>query len=498
MLYRLSNDVPETGPTRLRLEEEIAQNVRSVPRPRGFTVEASQADSTTSWFRRILVPVVLLLFLVLAMTFESLTLPVLVLLALPLTLLGATWALVFAGMPLSMMALLGALALFGLTVNPAILLVDRMQQKVLGAGWSPGAAALASVRERTRPVLMTTATTVAGLWPLALQTGRENEIWPPFATIVIGGLLTSTLLTLLIIPVGFILLYKLDRIFGRVGPWLVTAWLGSTVAIMTTLILTEVLTSLFWQITTSLLVGGASLAAVVLAFRPREIPEPEAVDGPPAIEVRHLRKVYGVPGPIRRAIQAPKDFAAKVLDQGGSAFEPREARERVVPTLIATAGLAAVAWNVDGGLWRLLFSLLAAGLGVRILRDLRRARGRVDAVGTVEPGGIEGWLATALPWLVLAGFTWTLVLAPRLAGDPATVSPVWPVLGAVVVLASQLVRRSAGPAGLGSAATAGHRGGRCGIPAPSSEAGPGASEASTCPPIRYSPSPPSASGSRRG
>ena len=143
VMYRLSPDVPATGPNRLAIEEQIANAVRSVPRPNGFTVEVAGQDEATSWFRRILVPVVLLLLLVLAMTFESLTLPVLVLFALPLTVLGATWALVFTGMPLDIMAMLGALTLLGLTVNPAILLVDRMQQLVLGGGWSAGAAALA-------------------------------------------------------------------------------------------------------------------------------------------------------------------------------------------------------------------------------------------------------------------------------------------------------------------------------------------------------------------
>ena len=73
------------------------------------------------------------------MTFESLTLPVLVLISLPLTLLGATWALAFAGMPLGPMAMLGAMALIGLTVNPGILLVDRMQQLILGAEEPPPA-----------------------------------------------------------------------------------------------------------------------------------------------------------------------------------------------------------------------------------------------------------------------------------------------------------------------------------------------------------------------
>jgi multidrug efflux pump subunit AcrB/ABC-type multidrug transport system ATPase subunit len=443
VLYRLSNDVPATGPSRIGIEDEIAATVRSVPRPRGFTVEASSQEESTSWFRRILLPVVLLLYLVLAMTFESLTLPVLVLLALPLTLLGAIWALVFAGMPLDMMALLGALALFGLTVNPAILLVDRMQQKVLGAGWSGGAAALASVRERTRPVLMTTATTVAGLWPLAIATGRENEIWPPFATIVIGGLVTSTLLTLLIIPVGFILLQKLDRVFGRVGPWLVAAWLGTTTAIMSSLILSELITSLFWQVTTTVLVGGSLLALAVLVFRRVELAEPDCSDGPPILEVRSLRKVYGLPGPVRRAIQAPRDFAAKVLAVGAKAFDPRDAIDRLAPTALLAAGAVALAVNVQGGMWRLAFWMLAATFVVRLLHDLRRARGRADATGAVEPGGIEGALSVLVPWAVLGAFSYTQVIGPRLADEPQGASTIWPVIAAVLLALGQLTRRSA-------------------------------------------------------
>ena len=98
----------------------------------------------------------------------------LVLLSLPLAVLGALWLLVLTNTPAGMMGAAGALALLGLAVNPAILMVDRMQQKIR-SGWSGGAAALAAVRERTRPVLMTSATTIAALWPLALTSGRENE-----------------------------------------------------------------------------------------------------------------------------------------------------------------------------------------------------------------------------------------------------------------------------------------------------------------------------------
>ena len=289
-----------------------------------------------------------------------------------------------------MMALLGGLVLFGLTVNPAILLVDRMQQLVLGGGWSSGAAALASVRERTRPVLMTTATTVAALWPLALATGRENEIWPGFATIVIGGLVTSALLTLLIIPVGFILLRRLDDIFGRVGPWLVLAWLGTTVVSIVALIATGTVTSLYWQVVLSLLIGGGLLAVVVLIFRPRDLPQPESSQGPPRLEVRCLRKVYGLPGPLRATLRASKDFAQRVLDRGGRAFDPAEARGRLMPLALGAAGAGYLALQLQSTFWRLVLWMVAAVVFSRLVLEVRRARGKADATGAVQPGGIEG------------------------------------------------------------------------------------------------------------
>src|SRR5690606_34890743 len=142
-----------------------------------------------------------------------------------------------------------------------------MQQRVHASGCSGGAAAIAAVRERTRPVLMTSCTTIAGLWPLALSTGEELEIWPPFATVVIGGLATSTVLTLLVIPVGFVLLTRIDRIFGRLGPWIVMGWIAATAAVVAPLIVTERVNSMSMQIITTVLVAAAFLWLALLIFR---------------------------------------------------------------------------------------------------------------------------------------------------------------------------------------------------------------------------------------
>ena len=435
--YTLAADAPESGPARTALEAQIREAIVSVGRPAGYTVEAPQPEETVAWFKQVLVPVILLLFAVLAITFESLTMPVLVLLTLPLTLLGAVWALVVADMPADPMALVGAVALIGLTVNPAILLVDRMQQRAKGR--SAGAAALIAVRERARPVLMTATTSVAGLWPLALSTGQENEIWPPFATIVMGGLITSTLLTLLVIPVGFVFLHRLDRLFGRLGPWIVLVWLGVSTALLWPLFAYGIVVSTTAQILATLLIAGLLLALAVLAFRRTRLPEPAAADGPPAIEVRYLTKTYGLPGPIGKAWGSTRRFIERVLRDGGQVFDPGAERGRIVPQLVVLAGAAYLAMTLDGFFWRTVATFVAAGLAGAVLLTIRRWRGHGDARGRTLPGGIEGLLAALLPWLACAWLLADLWALPKFFPEADGWWPPQPQIRLWLVIALPLV-----------------------------------------------------------
>jgi len=442
--YRLSEDVPTGGPTRLALEEQIRTAVQGVHRPLGYTIENPEPDASYSWFRKLLVPVVLLLFAVLAVTFESLTMPLLVLMSLPLTLLGATWALVLSGTPPDMMALVGALALIGLTVNPAILLVDRMQQRAWKGGRTAGAAALAAVRERTRPVLMTAATTVAGLWPLALVTGQENEIWPPFATIVMGGLITSTLLTLLVIPVGFVFLRRLDELLGRLGPWVIIGWLLATAAIVVPLFEYDVVTSLTWQIVTVVLVSSLLLGLIVVLFRRPEHPEPTAPDdGPPAVDVRYLSKIYGKPGPVGRAWHAGARFARRVLAFGGQPFDPASARARLLPLMLLLGGALYLALSLQTLFWRVVFLFVAAAMAAQFFKEVRRARGKTDRHGKVDPGGPENAAAFMMPWaaMVYAGLVFHLL--PRVAEESTRLALWLWIVGAIVLAILQMGRRTA-------------------------------------------------------
>lgn len=440
VFYRFRAGVPETGPGRETLDKEIDSLIRSVHMPPGYIIDPPDDEEESGWFKRIFIPMVLLLFAVLAITFESLTMPVLVLLALPLIVIGSIWALVFAGMPLDMMAQVGLIVLLGLTVNPAILLVDRMQQRVLGNSWSAGAAALAAVRERCRPVLMTTCTTIAGLWPLAIPTGVENEIWPSFAVIVMGGLATSSLLILLVIPIGFVFLSRLDRIFGRLGPWITLSWILLTASVMTPLIVYDQITSMVWQFITAVIVGAMFLGAFILLFRRPELPEPAQDMN---VTVKFLHKIYGRPGPVGRAWRSGDQFAEKVLMRGGIPFLKSDALQPLITMTALLSGAAYLALTLETMWWRLVFSFTGAVILNMIIIQIRRLRGKCDELGRPLPGGIENLIVLIVPWIVLCMIGFYYYYVPRSIDMSPKITPVAMILIAALILFIQRGRKTA-------------------------------------------------------
>ncbi|MGB7489137.1 MAG: efflux RND transporter permease subunit, partial [Thermoanaerobaculia bacterium] len=144
-------------------------------------------------------------YLVMASQFESLLHPFVILFSVPFALIGLLMTLYATDTTVSIVVLIGAILLAGIVVNNAIILVDYTNQLR-----REGASKLEALRQagevRLRPILMTTATTVLGLLPMALGLGEGSELRSPMALTVIGGLVTSTALTLLIIPAVYSLL----------------------------------------------------------------------------------------------------------------------------------------------------------------------------------------------------------------------------------------------------------------------------------------------------
>ncbi len=143
---------------------------------------------------------VFMVYLVMASQFESLLHPFIILLSIPLASIGAVFALIITNTELSVVVFLGLIMLAGIVVNNAIVLIDRINQ-LRFSGMDKIAAITEAAQSRLRPILMTTLTTTLGMVPLAIGLGEGTEIRAPMAITVIGGLLASTFLTLIVIPV---------------------------------------------------------------------------------------------------------------------------------------------------------------------------------------------------------------------------------------------------------------------------------------------------------
>ena len=154
---------------------------------------------------------VFLVYVIMASTFESTLHPFVILFSVPLALVGVVGALWLTSTPVSVVVLIGAIVLAGVVVNNAIVLVDTIN-RLRDGGMSRIAAIHEGARLRLRPILITTLTTVLGLLPLSLGLGEGSEVQQPLALTVIAGLSSSTLLTLVVIPVVYSLATAL---FGR-------------------------------------------------------------------------------------------------------------------------------------------------------------------------------------------------------------------------------------------------------------------------------------------
>ena len=160
---------------------------------------------------------IFLVYLVMASQFESLLHPFVILFTIPLAMVGAVAALVLTRSPISVVVFIGLILLVGLVVKNAIILIDKVNQ-LREAGMAKREALVEGARSRLRPIMMTTLTAVFGFMPLALAFGEGAEVRAPMAITVIGGLVVSTLLTLVVIPVVYDLLdRKPDEFYAERG-----------------------------------------------------------------------------------------------------------------------------------------------------------------------------------------------------------------------------------------------------------------------------------------
>lgn len=178
-----------------------------------FGGEAEQMSEAFSSLGVSFVLAVILVYLVMAAQFESFFQPFVIMFTLPLAAIGVVWFLLLSGYSFGVTAFIGVIMLAGIVVNNAIVLITYVNI-LRGRGLSREEAILQAGPARLRPILMTALTTVLGLLPLALGLGEGGEMDAPLGAVVIGGLLVSTILTLVVIPVVYTVFEDLGRRWG--------------------------------------------------------------------------------------------------------------------------------------------------------------------------------------------------------------------------------------------------------------------------------------------
>ncbi|MBL8221362.1 MAG: efflux RND transporter permease subunit, partial [Bryobacterales bacterium] len=189
---------------------DLDAKLRDVYRPVGYEFKyGGEYEEQQENFRELTFAAILaliLVYMVMASQFESLRDPFIILFSIPLAAIGVVGILILTHTTFNMQAFLGVIVLVGIVVNNAILLIDCTIQLRHDEGMALHDAVVEAGCRRLRPILMTTTTTVLGLIPMSLGIGEGSELQAPLARVVVGGLVTSTLITLIVIPVIYSLI----------------------------------------------------------------------------------------------------------------------------------------------------------------------------------------------------------------------------------------------------------------------------------------------------
>ncbi len=196
------------------VRDEAMAKAALIPTPPGYRIYATgEAEFQMEAFGYIIEALflaIIMIYFVLASQFESLTDPLSIMLSLPMSLLGAFLGLLLFGSSISIMSLIGIVMLMGLVTKNAILVIDFAKQD-MRRGTDRTAALVRASSVRLRPIIMTTAAMIFGMLPLALGIGPGAELRAGIARAVIGGLITSTVLTLIVVPVVYSLVDDLTK-----------------------------------------------------------------------------------------------------------------------------------------------------------------------------------------------------------------------------------------------------------------------------------------------
>ncbi|MCL2874592.1 MAG: efflux RND transporter permease subunit [Defluviitaleaceae bacterium] len=192
-------------------EAAMRSALSTIIMPSGYewrlTGEAQQMNETFGGLQLALIMSILLIYMIMAAQFESLIYPFIVMFSIPIALTGGLVGLLVTGVTLNIVSYLGLIMVSGVVINNAIVLIDYTNLLIRERGMNVRDALMTAGPVRLRPILMTVLTTLLGLFPMAISTGQGAELMQGLAVTVISGLLFSTIVTLLLIPAIYIMIY---------------------------------------------------------------------------------------------------------------------------------------------------------------------------------------------------------------------------------------------------------------------------------------------------
>ncbi|MBT3606048.1 MAG: efflux RND transporter permease subunit, partial [Candidatus Latescibacteria bacterium] len=301
--YQFTTEILDAQPALEAARLLIREVVQEMVLPEGYSIEIVEAEEETIYYWMMGIAG-LLIYMILASLFESFSAPIVILCTIPTAIVGSCWALILSGTGLTQqegpMALLGFIVLLGIAVNNGIMLIDAINTLRAEHGFRRERAVIVAGKSRVRPILMTSATTLLGVMPLALTFGGDYEIWPPFAITVLGGLTVSMVSTLIFIPVVYMGLDQVKDWLRDIG--LVGIGLGSIATIGSVYSIDNYYQSLF--ITTLSVVpiwfGFLSILWVFGRIKKSRKAAKKRFDSVAVIQLRNLTKIYGAPGKFRQ------------------------------------------------------------------------------------------------------------------------------------------------------------------------------------------------------
>lgn len=299
--YRFKPEINESKTILQTAREEVDELVQNTEIPTGVAAEVVHEEDETSEFTFLILAAFVIIFMILASVFESLTAPIVLMFAIPLAAIGSLLALLFTSNPLmNANVMIGFIILIGIVVNNSIILIDYTTQLRRQGNRKPRALIIAGT-SRLRPILITAITTIVAMLPLAMGQGEfVSGLGAPFAITVIGGLTMSTLLTLVIIPTLYsgmedaLLRLRTQSLFMKI--------LQITLLATSVICIFVFTSSLLWRL--GYLIVAAILVPGVTWFMETSLRQANSDIIPPDkeihITIRNLVKIYGRPSELNR------------------------------------------------------------------------------------------------------------------------------------------------------------------------------------------------------